>query len=299
MDIFESLENLNVSEECFEDIINIVECYLSEDTVSYIEKNYSPYDPKGQRLMSKAEDAKSRGQYASYKKELKRIQDNKIRKDIHPSVLDKQKQREEDIDNFAQKSNGEHGEYDNRVASKIAQARAEGRDSKSLIGLDKNVSKKKPTWYTDYGETEVGGGDSTSQTLVRSTKDTDNYPYGKSDVDAENNIRNSKGTSGKPDKWDEKGHATLHDYQKYKKIATKALKGHDTLGSMHGDHKAEFAEKFKEEFPKAHEKGQLVGAYRRAKRRGDIDTRPWPITSSPKALYRIGKAIENRRNKKS
>ena len=32
MDIFESLENLNVSEECFEDIIGIVEEYISEKT---------------------------------------------------------------------------------------------------------------------------------------------------------------------------------------------------------------------------------------------------------------------------
>lgn len=31
MDIFESLEELNVSEECFEDILNIVEDLLSED----------------------------------------------------------------------------------------------------------------------------------------------------------------------------------------------------------------------------------------------------------------------------
>ena len=30
MDIFESLENLNVSEECFEDIVGLVEEYLSE-----------------------------------------------------------------------------------------------------------------------------------------------------------------------------------------------------------------------------------------------------------------------------
>ena len=34
MDIFESLENLNVSEECFEDIVGLV-----EDIVSQAEKN--------------------------------------------------------------------------------------------------------------------------------------------------------------------------------------------------------------------------------------------------------------------
>lgn len=30
MDIFESLENLNVSEECFEDIVGLVEEYINE-----------------------------------------------------------------------------------------------------------------------------------------------------------------------------------------------------------------------------------------------------------------------------
>ena len=34
MDIFESLENLNVSEECFEDILNIVEEYISLGGIS-------------------------------------------------------------------------------------------------------------------------------------------------------------------------------------------------------------------------------------------------------------------------
>lgn len=44
MDIFESLENLNVSEECFEDIVGLVEMYLNEedslDDGSHIRKRY-------------------------------------------------------------------------------------------------------------------------------------------------------------------------------------------------------------------------------------------------------------------
>ena len=44
MDIFESLENLNVSEECFGDIIRIVEDIVSEDIKSAIVKKYG--EPK-------------------------------------------------------------------------------------------------------------------------------------------------------------------------------------------------------------------------------------------------------------
>ena len=38
MDIFESLENLNVSEECFDEIMGLVEGILSEDLPNYIKK---------------------------------------------------------------------------------------------------------------------------------------------------------------------------------------------------------------------------------------------------------------------
>lgn len=40
MDIFGSLEQLNVSEECFDEIISIVEELLDEDTESYIKGKY-------------------------------------------------------------------------------------------------------------------------------------------------------------------------------------------------------------------------------------------------------------------
>lgn len=40
MDIFESLENLNVSEECFEDIIGIVEAIINEVSDEYINKHW-------------------------------------------------------------------------------------------------------------------------------------------------------------------------------------------------------------------------------------------------------------------
>lgn len=38
MDIFESLENLNVSEECFEDIVGLVEEYIQENVFTAIDK---------------------------------------------------------------------------------------------------------------------------------------------------------------------------------------------------------------------------------------------------------------------
>ena len=42
MNIFESLENLNVSEECFDDIMGIVEELLSEDIKSEVYKKVAP-----------------------------------------------------------------------------------------------------------------------------------------------------------------------------------------------------------------------------------------------------------------
>ena len=52
MNIFESLENLNVSEECFDDIMGIVEELLSEDVYSAIDK-YAPEKDR-ERLRNKA-----------------------------------------------------------------------------------------------------------------------------------------------------------------------------------------------------------------------------------------------------
>lgn len=40
MDIFESLESLNVSEECFDDIVTMVEAMLNEDIFSAIKQKY-------------------------------------------------------------------------------------------------------------------------------------------------------------------------------------------------------------------------------------------------------------------
>ena len=54
--IFESLENLNVSEECFEDIVGLVEEYLSEDIYDYIQKKHGKaiYDVNTNRPANKS-----------------------------------------------------------------------------------------------------------------------------------------------------------------------------------------------------------------------------------------------------
>ena len=56
MDIFESLENLNVSEGCFEDIIKIVEEYINELKNSTIEKTLDAH-------RDRVNDSGARGAY--------------------------------------------------------------------------------------------------------------------------------------------------------------------------------------------------------------------------------------------
>ena len=54
MDIFESLENLNVSEECFDEIMGLVEEILSESTWDQIEKVHGTYGPSNYKLYQNA-----------------------------------------------------------------------------------------------------------------------------------------------------------------------------------------------------------------------------------------------------
>lgn len=56
MNIFENLENLNVSEECFDEIMDMVEELLSEDTFSAIEKKHglAKYDINTNRPINKS-----------------------------------------------------------------------------------------------------------------------------------------------------------------------------------------------------------------------------------------------------
>ena len=50
MDIFESLENLNVSEECFDEIISIVEKVLAKDLVQAAKISYPQRDKEASKI---------------------------------------------------------------------------------------------------------------------------------------------------------------------------------------------------------------------------------------------------------
>ena len=61
MDIFESLENLNVSEECFDDIINMVEEILNFNPFEFARKFNKYSDAKQDYENQKAEDKMYKG----------------------------------------------------------------------------------------------------------------------------------------------------------------------------------------------------------------------------------------------
>ena len=68
MDIFESLENLEVSEGCFDEIMGLVEEILSEDTVSYAKKLI-------RKNKEAKNSAKSLDDYNTAKDNIKRLED--------------------------------------------------------------------------------------------------------------------------------------------------------------------------------------------------------------------------------
>ena len=57
MDIFESLENLNVSEECFDEIMDMVEQLLAEDLEATAEKKYGYGSPQAKKAKQVGSDA--------------------------------------------------------------------------------------------------------------------------------------------------------------------------------------------------------------------------------------------------
>ena len=64
MDIFESLENLEISEECFNDIMDIVEEILSESTDEYIKrKKLDPIHNMGVKMVKNAVPTKDSKRY--------------------------------------------------------------------------------------------------------------------------------------------------------------------------------------------------------------------------------------------
>lgn len=57
MGIFESLENLEISEECFNDIMNMVEKLLSEDLEATAERKYGYGSPQAKKASKVGSDA--------------------------------------------------------------------------------------------------------------------------------------------------------------------------------------------------------------------------------------------------
>ena len=57
MDIFESLENLNVSEECFNDIIDTIKKLIGEDLETQAEKKYGPHSQKYRKAVRLGDEA--------------------------------------------------------------------------------------------------------------------------------------------------------------------------------------------------------------------------------------------------
>ena len=273
MNIFESLESLNVSEKCFDDIMSIVEEILNEDTESYAEKKAaqlkgkrddsayrvygSKYNPetvkrhegaynkafqntnkridKFETLAGKARKAKEAGIEAVAKKEQERIKKNETRKDIHPSVLNKQKQREEDIKKVAgqEDSIGRKNWDDDRKesevkASSIAHARAQGVENKNGIGQEKTHSKKNPSyWQTSHRYNSEWGGDYPSYIARYNSREKDEDDFDNAE-DRRNWTKRGSIPKGKNEENDYNVPSEYRaDYQKAKNTATKALKGHN------------------------------------------------------------------------
>lgn len=74
MNIFENLENLNVSEECFDDIANLIECYLSEDAEDERRRKMRAAKMKEMREAAKKEMKQNGG---SYLENIKKIADRR------------------------------------------------------------------------------------------------------------------------------------------------------------------------------------------------------------------------------
>ena len=90
---------------------------------------------------------------------------------------------------------------------------------------------------------------------------------------------------------------SFHDYQLKKNIATKALKGHNTTGAVDSskvDKKAEHLNKYTEQGWDNSDGYETLQYLKRNKGSNNSGT---PITTNPKALYRIGNNILKRRTK--
>ena len=137
MDIFENLENLNVSEACFEDILNLVERLLNENTASYIVKKYGEpkYTQKSETYSVDLDKEDKDGNYYEMKVPYLRVP----RKDSKSAqLLDKLKKSQ-----FREADNAEYA----RVGYDIKQMAKCSRDRKThkIREINKNKAGERYT----------------------------------------------------------------------------------------------------------------------------------------------------------
>ena len=87
MDIFESLENLNVSEECFNDIVGLVEELLSEDIVDSVLKHTEGDDSKRAKLLNKVLDNKTKEVAGAEKREGRSEKEMSLKRNVTKNDL--------------------------------------------------------------------------------------------------------------------------------------------------------------------------------------------------------------------
>ena len=138
--IFESLENLNVSEECFDEIMGIVEDLLSEDIKSYAQKKAEEAGNKENKYIKRLQKV------VSAKKENGSLPDKKFADKLFPKL-------------FANKYRQEKDKYEK--LSKKAERLPEPteRPTKNEIGAEKTTSRKYPkvTKVSPEYDVEWGG----------------------------------------------------------------------------------------------------------------------------------------------
>ena len=112
MDIFESLENLNVSEECFDEIMGLVEDTLSQIKKVYGEPEYnkeetgSIYDPD--TLSYPANKAAELYDKAKNLKYSRRIPNDQIRNKYTPKKIVGRAERLDTLGHRTSRSQGDH-----------------------------------------------------------------------------------------------------------------------------------------------------------------------------------------------
>lgn len=146
MDIFENLENLEVSETCFNDIMGIVEEILSEDLPNYIIKKYGKpkYNSKGNpvnksaNLIQKASGVKREEEDEA---RWRRHHDNEERvKKEHPEII-KPSDTGDYIKDWANKS---------KYSAQIHNLALEKPNLREIRFLNKNKVGDRKTWNRRY-----------------------------------------------------------------------------------------------------------------------------------------------------